>query len=328
MAKKRVEDECRSVEPDVYEAPLPPTPITIQAITRLRRWGVPGEYIERLRSIASLFRYDRCPQKAARISRGGGLLFDDCGTEKIILPAFFDYETRLDGQCGDLASQFIRALNFSGILTELNKILVAGGKPRLLPVYCSGQSKTHFNTDGSIHAWTGLTQEDEIPDHQIVIDVSFQQIANLGSSGYRLEKPYINPKLMTTSKGPSVCVVPLKLDTSDSDCIKDFYSVVVLGSSSDGKLVYNVGFSRIKGGKFYPFITILREDGRVVETACLQDDDGMIRWQGRTDDINGRQEKEVRAILSSLSTMKIERNQRRGEDLQKEEGLALVSRVL
>lgn len=328
MLKERKKKDKWHIEPEEFETPLPPTPITIEAKTRLRRWGVPDEYVERLRLMASLFRYDRCPQKAARISRSGGLLFDDGGTEKIILPAFFDYETRLDGQCGDLASQFIRALNFSGLLMELNEILVANAKPKLLPVYCSGQSKTHFNTDRSIHAWTGLIQENEIPDYQIVVDVSFQQIANLGSSGYGLEKLYINPKLMTTSKGPSICVVPLKLDTNGSDCIKDFSSVVVLGSSRDGKLVYSVGFSRIKGGKFYPFITILREDGRVIETTCLQGDDGVIRWQGRTGDINGSQEIEIRAMLSSLNMMKIERNQSKGANLQKEEGLALVSRVL
>ena len=58
MMERRKFDGDRFVMTEEFMEPLPPTPITKEAKTRLRRWGVPDDFVERLRQMAALFRYD------------------------------------------------------------------------------------------------------------------------------------------------------------------------------------------------------------------------------------------------------------------------------
>ena len=246
MERKKF-DVDRFVMAEEFMAPLPPTPITKEAETRLRRWGVPAEFVEKLRLMAALFRYDWCPQKVTRVARKGGYFFKpDGGEEVVILPDYFDSEVRLDGQCSDIASQLIRALNYSGFLASLNMVLTTSRRPKILPIYSMGLSRTHFNTKGAKHVWTGLIQEGADPGNQVVVDASFQEIANLEINGYELKKPIINPPSFSVDKAAVVPICELTIDEIRIHALTDF-SAAILGTSDDGRFVYGLGFARQHG---------------------------------------------------------------------------------
>ena len=314
MLKERGKFDIDSfVMPEEFMEPLPPTPITIEAKIRLRRWGVPDEFVERLRSMAALFRYDRCPQKLARVARKGGYLFKlDEGGEAVILPDYFDGKVRLDGQCGDIASQLIRALNYSGFLASLNAVLATSHRPKILPVCSIGLSKTHFNTEEATHVWTGLIQEGADPENQVGVDASFQEIANLEISGYKLgKKPTINPRSFSVDKAAVVPVCELTIDENGGHHLIDFNSTI-LGISGDGRFAYGLGFARQSGArKIYSFITLLREDGGPVLTGCLGSDAKDNIWFGPTADVEGGHRKEVGQMLDSLEKMRVWQSQRK-----------------
>lgn len=309
-----------------FMEPLPPTPITKEAKTRLRRWGVPDDFVERLRLMAALFRYDRCPQKVDRVARKGGYVFKpNKGGEVVILADYFDSEVRLDGECGDIASQLIRALNYSGFLADLNAVLTTSRRPKILPIYSVGLSRTHFNIGEAKHVWTGLIQEGADPENQVVVDASFQEIANLEISGYKLEKPTINPLSFSVEKAEVVPICGLTIG-ENGFCSLINFTPTILGISYDGRFAYGLGFARQSSArKIYPFITLSREEGGPVLTSCLLDDKGECVWLGPIPDVEDGHKKEVKQMLDSLKMMRIARNQRGAERLFEEKTTAQMS---
>lgn len=326
LAEREKFDIDRFVMVEEFADPLPPTPITKEAKTRLRRWGVPDDFVERLRLMAALFRYDRCPQKIDRVARKGGYVFKpNKGGEVVILADYFDSEVRLDGQCGDIASQLIRALNYSGFLPGLNEVLTRKYLPKILPVHSVGLSRTHFNTEGSNHVWTGLIQEGADPKNQVVVDASFQEIANLEINGYELGEPTINPPSFSVNKASVISVSRLIVDENEIALKGDFYATI-LGISDDGRFAYGLGFARQSGAKkIYPFITLGREAGGPVQTSCFLSDEGKYVWLGPISDVEDGHKRGVEQMLDSLKKMRIERNQRKAERLFEEKMIAQMS---
>lgn len=326
LAEREKFDSDRFVMVEEFADPFPPTPITKEAKTRLRRWGVPDEFVEKLRLMASLFRYDRCPQKVDRVARRGGYVFKpNKGGEVVILADYFDSEVRLDGQCGDIASQLIRALNYSGFLASLNAVLTTSHRPKILPIYSVGLSRTHFNTEGSNHVWTGLIQEGTDPENQVVVDASFQEIANLEISGYKLGKPTINPPLFSVEKAAVIFVSRLTIDENGIVLRGDF-SAEILGTSYDGRFAYGLGFACQSGAKkIYPFITLVREAGESVPTSCFLSDEGKYVWLGPISDVEDGHKREVGLMLDSLKTMPVARNQKKAKRLFEEKTIVQMS---
>lgn len=309
-------------EADVVETPLPPTPITKEARIRLRRWGVPDEYIERLRVIMALWRYDRCPQKMARLVKNGAYLFKlyNC-FEAVFIPDYFDKETRLDGQCGDIAAQLIRALNYSGFLAGLNASLAAKHQPRVIPVYSDGLSRTHFNTEGSKHIWAGLLQEGGDPEYQVVLDASFQEIANLEISGYKLSDSTLDPKSLGAD--PGVAVVVSKLESGDQGPIIRDYTTIILGVSYDKMYAYGLGFAKRAGeGRVHPFLSLCRGEADSKKTCVMLDKNGKDLWFGKTDDIDCDHLEELTLMLDQLRQLRVIADQRKGSKLAKETKVA------
>lgn len=295
-----------------FDCPLPPTPITDEARNKFKSWGIPDEYVERLRLVAALFRYDRCPQKAARVARMSGLLFKHKGEEMMILPNFIDGEVRLDGECGGIASQLIRALNYSGFLHELNALLRRGGMPIISPIYSTGKSRTHYNTEGAQHVWTGLIPKGKDPGCQVVVDASFQEISNLEENRYRLERSVLNPQQIWVE---DVAFVPIaEFDIGEERNNFAGVAVEVLGVSFDRRFSYGLGFFRQKEEeKISPYITLVREAGGPSTTECLLGDNGEFMWLGQTSDVDDYHKKEVEQMLENLRVMQIVANQRKAE---------------
>lgn len=302
------------MEAESFEAPLPPTPISREAQTRLKRWGVPADYLEELRRIASLYRYDRCPQKAARIARRGGYLYrDENDIERVALPHFFDRETRLDGQCGDIATQLLRGLIVSGYLKRLNQALKEKYKPPVLPYHVEGNSRTHFNKKGARHIWVGLLSEGEAEDNMVVVDASFQEIENLELSGYEAKKPRRNPPYLIGDLSVGTPISELRYENDSYELIE--FSSIVLGVSFDRRFAYGLGFSRMRTeGKVYPFIDLLRDLGDA-DAICLIGSDGGYKWLGNLNGIEDGHKKEVEAMLTSLEKMEFEPNKRKAEEV-------------
>ena len=294
------------------DSPLPFTPITDEARGKLECWGVPDDYIERLRWLGAFFCYERCPQKAARVARNNGLLFKHKDEDVVILPNFIDGETRLDGECGGIASQFIRALNFSGFLYELNALLTERYMPVILPIYSIGKSRTHYNTEGAQHVWTGLIPEGKSLGCQVVVDASFQEISNLGENMYRLEKSVVNPPHIWVEDVASVPIAEFDIGEGRNNFAG--IAVEVLGVSFDKRFSYGLGFFRqIEKGGIRPYITLVRESGGPSTTKCLSGDDGECVWLGQTSDIDDYHKKEVEQMLENLKAMRIVADQRKAE---------------
>ena len=262
--------------------------------------------------MAALFRYDRCPQKAARVARKSGLLFKHKDEEMVILPNFIDGEARLDGECGGIASQFIHALNYSGFLYELNALLTERYLPVILPIYSTGKSRTHYNTEGAQHVWTGLIPEGKGLGCQVVVDASFQEISNLGENMYRLEKSVVNPPHIWVEDVASVPIAEFDIGEGRNNFAG--IAVEVLGVSFDRKFSYGLGFFRKKeGGEIRPYITLVRESGGPSATECLLGDDGECVWFGQILDVDDYHKNEVEKMLENLKTIRIVSNQKKAE---------------
>ena len=297
------------VEEEEYLDPLPPTPISLEARMRLRRWRVPDEYVDKLGQMTALFRYDRCPQKAVRVARGQGYVYkDDNDILRVVLPGFFDRVARLDGQCGDLANQMLWALNFSGFMTNLNETLTTRNKLPIDLCYATGLSRTHFNREGRSHVWVGLFQKGTAPEEMVLIDPSFQLITNLEVSDYRLKKEsvVINPTDGPINGAISIMVTEYRKDDGKST-IWPMPRPGILGVSADRRFVYGVGFATgQKPNKFFPYITLTRDFGGEV-TSCVLGDEGPT-WCGPMEDVEEQHQGEVGQMLDTFGKMKIVSN--------------------
>jgi hypothetical protein len=306
--------------------PLPPTPITDDARERLHEWGVSDASIERLREFTSSFRYDLCEQKAERIVQNGGyLLTTPEGGEKIVLPDFFDTEGRLDGQCSDLTRQWVKLLHTSEYLQELDERMDSSGQQRIHPCSGWGLSRTHFNRQGGDqHLYAGLLKEGRPQTDMIAVDPSFQEISCIESNGYSLPNPYISRVRSGAffEANTATCCSVKSAVMLDHEMRVSIGSGPILGTSSDGKLVYYFSFVRDTFKKYHPVVCSIppRESYGTGRTHCFLDRRGNARFvEDRF--LTDIQRDEMAQICRTLEGIQLIRDQERAQALKDEEVL-------
>jgi hypothetical protein len=232
--------------------PLRPTEISPQAREKLTSWGVDPDVIKALQKFTSSFRYDLVPEKAKRLAEESVKepikVFKKDEQEYVNLSSFFDTDGRFDGQCIDIAKQWIIQIHESQLIEELNRNLKEN---KVVPTRHIGKSKTHFCREGDIHWWNGLALVDAKDNvlEQIYIDAAFQNIHTKGESKYEDESKYkkieaINPMYFTNKKQYNVPIG--RIDINEDNFTVSESKVAILGVSSNYEYAYGLGFARDK----------------------------------------------------------------------------------
>lgn len=228
--------------------PLPPTPVSEAAKERLLRWGLREEQISQLQDFCAGFRYDRCLEKVERLTKQPVFLERaDETTAQARIPFFFDMQGRMDGQCGDIARQFLVQGEFSNLFSELNALTPLEDDHEIFPAFCTGRSKTHFCKEGDNHFWNGLSlvkNTDQVVD-SILIDAAFQTIVTPEESGYILDTNVLHPTGFTAFQLHVTVPLGSVRKSWDGFEITDSNSIV-LGLSNDRKYAYTLGFLESK----------------------------------------------------------------------------------
>ncbi len=273
-------------------APLPPTKISEQAKEELADWGLTSEQIEALQEFTSSFRYDLVPEKVERLQQESIKVFKKDGQEYINLPSFFDTGGRFDGQCMDIANQWVVQIHESKLIKELNRNLKKGNK--VVPTLHSGLSETHFCKDGSSHCWNGLALVDKDGNvkKEIYVDAAFQNIQTKDESKYIGKTAYINPKGIWIKKQYNVPIGWIDVDGHSFE--EDLSGTAILGVSFSYEDVYELGFSRDrKTNNIRLVLSRLYADGSR-DYYIIGDEDQIIKTNGLN---STRDMEEIKKIL-------------------------------
>ncbi len=302
--------------------PLNPTPITEEAKERLMSWGMSEEDIKTLREITSSFRYDLCEQKAERLAQSPAYIYTaEDGSEEVIIPNFFDTSDRGDGQCRDIATQQIRALNMSDFFNEMNERLAKEKKTNILPVFMYGQSRTHFHKEGAGHAWLGLLPEGEQLENFVVVDASFQEISNADTNEYKFDpkRADINPSSYIGYETASTIPLGRYTENEKGDvAIDGFKQLTVLGSSFDGQFYYWLTFIKdTETGEIKPDIEATDADGKCAQFYTYSRSGKIISGEAAPN-FTLDHLIEGRLILSSLRKIPLVRDQEEAERIRNE----------
>lgn len=282
---------------------LPPTPITPDAQQRLESWGIPTEFIPKLQIMASSFRYDLCPEKAERFVRQGGFLYQNAdGSEDVVLPGFYDYKTRQDGQCNDISIQFLNMLRFSGYIDTVNRHVASVGKPPISPYYINGQSREYFNRKEMRHVWIGLLQEGTAEQKMITLDASLQEISTMDTNGYNPKDSIKNPDRVKNQQ-LSLSFPVGRYSEYEGEPILRCKLAPILGMSFDRKFAYSLGFVKhASSGLIRPIMGILRAQN-TAETTVFFNNNDTIQWANEESDITDAHKGEINRILYTMRSL-------------------------
>jgi hypothetical protein len=231
--------------------PLPPTELSHEAREKLENWGLASEQIDHLQQHTSQFRYDLCPQKVDRLSQNKAEIFTRDGKEFVNLPTFFDVEGRLDGQCSDIARQWIIQINESDLIDELNAHRIDDS--RIVTCYYTGNSKTHFCKEDSNHVWNGLAivEGDDVID-EIYFDAAFQAIMSKPESGYTQKTALFDAKGVEINENIDIPIGWVEI--GESSWSGNVSGMAVLGVSRDFQYSFLLGFVRDQTQAILPIV--------------------------------------------------------------------------
>lgn len=239
--------------------------VTEDAVDQMEKWGLSSYDIEKLAKLSAQFQYDDCLNKAEQIAQRGGIITKDRygeGEEGIVLPDLFDLGDRTGGQCIEIAAKVIKAMHSEGWLNEVNEANEAAGRDRLYPYYLTGQSRTHFNGEGSTHVWAGLAPGNAKPEDIITIDGSFLEISCQATNEYQPRKIIQNPGGITRSSNFLLRLGDLVDDEESwSASLKDS---AVIGVTDDRSLVICLAFVKDRSldeDQIHPLIQLIAENG-------------------------------------------------------------------
>ncbi len=253
-----------SLELELQIKCLPPTPITENALMDLKTMGVSEMHIEMIREYSATFRYDLCLEKVQRLVAQPVELSRIGDQEVLNFPHFFDLGSRFDGQCGDIAEQWLIHFNNSGLLSIINASLPVNRK-LVLGIH-QGQSRTHFCQEGSVHFWNSvvLTSSSGTIITKVYFDVAFQQIMNVNESGYEVKTSWYDPNLLTRKSNAIISMGAVTTTDSAGQYVwsAKIINAIVLGVSSDFKLSYLLTYARnAQNGEITPIISCISSNG-------------------------------------------------------------------
>jgi hypothetical protein len=278
--------------------PLPPTYITPRAIESLKVvWGLSDLEIQYLRYFSSQFRYDLCPQKAERLASIPVEIFSIQSVYQVNLPSFNDIMGRLDGQCGDIAQQWLVQMSLSGLVKKLNK----NNEKRIITAIYSGLSETHFCREGSNHFWNGLVLLDNRYNIQeeLYVDASFQNIHLKAESFYDQRTGTYDITRVENSENSQIRLgwVEFSKGSWGGSCPM----TTVLGVSSDYNLAYSLGFVRdVDTGVIKPLLNVIYPDGK---NGCyIYGNSGQVMSSGEREEYE-LNKREILKILNELQRL-------------------------
>jgi hypothetical protein len=295
--------------------PLPPTPIVNGARERLQALGAPDELIVRLQEYTSSFRYDLVPQRVERlVKRGYYILENPDGCDEMLVPGFSDFNSRGDGQCGDIAWQLGRILHSTGFMDELNKYAKQQGAPEIKLMLAKGTSATHFLKVDQEHLWLELYSGTDFGDgvnidyRHVTIDPSFQHISNPDNNSYTIISRISDP-LTIDSVYPVRIVEPLLW--WDEGVLSLDNCGLTIGVSADKNLAYVAGVAKnVEAGSYHPTLLTILPNGSFGPGRIVRDQE-RIQDFGRTATVQltPEQLQEMAAIMDSLTRMPIIKDQ-------------------
>lgn len=291
---------------------LPPTPISPEAVKKLKSWGITETQITEIREFCSSFRYDRCLDKVRRLAQSEVFIRDYQTHEKVDFPFYYDVKGRMDGQCGDIARQFVIQSQFSGLIEDLNANLNLPASQSIVSCIGNGQSKTHFCNEGSNHVWNalGLQGSDGHIWESILVDVAFQKIETTEESGYTTKSLVSAPSIVNRDLEAEVTIGWTKLD--ETDWYHNSVPSLILGVSDDRKYAYGLKFfrRRYEDGTISLPLTCLT---RILADGDSQDfmihpDNWQLISSVSQQQLNQTEAQEIISILAECATFKYSTN--------------------
>lgn len=282
--------------------PLPPTPISEQARKKLEQWGLNPEEIARLQEFTAQFRYDLCEQKLRRIAETPVEVYTQDGHNYVNVPNFHDLEEgRLEGNCAQIAQQFIRKINEDGLIKDWELKTPHSHKIRVN--LHEGLSKTHFCTEERNHVWNSLSLLDQNENkivEEVMIDAAFQNILTPEEAGYRSDNSYRNVIAFKIEENEYFKFYSRDVADKD-DWGADIPTRTVLGMSKHFKYAYALGFLRDKKTeRVGPAIERIDAEGRS-QYYHLQ---GQYLLYSTGENPTDEEEKEIRKLLDIAKQIK------------------------
>lgn len=291
--------------------PLPPTPITNEAVDRLRSWGMPDEAISGLCELSASMRYDCVPERVERMVQGGGFIHkgNDEVVEEVVLPAFKNVTDRLDGACGELAAQLLYQQCETGWREDVDAGTTEAGKPKIDSVYVNGFArefflKTEKDDNKGSHMWTGLVPEGTPSEMMVVVDPSLQEISTLDQSGYAVGE-------IITELGEVSPAIEFPLNSWEITSVRAYlnednggHKSTILGRSSDGGAIYSMNF--IRNGASDTVVPIINAhlptppDSGTPYPQCIENAEGEIVFFGEAQNLTEEQRAEMMTIYRRL----------------------------
>lgn len=281
------------------------TDATVGAREQLLNWGVTEEEIKEISKAVEDLDYDSCEKKITRLvdTPCYQALVDN--NLWITIPDYHDPVNRDDGVCEDLAKRFLIKLSNSGLLKKLSS--------RFDFFTTTGQSRTHFNTNDSIHVWIEMALMNADTNDRVIVDPSFNNIELYRVSGYQREKTSrdkANEQNLSYYPAEEIKVI------SKDDLIKYNQSsdgrlpYKVLGCSSDFQRIYSVGFCYDNPEDLHPkpYLQISFEDRNKPPISVTSSDGQLDLLFGNTNDLSQSAIDEATKISVLLQQLRIEAN--------------------
>jgi hypothetical protein len=249
--------------------PLPPTEIEASTQEKLLSWGISEKSLQRLQELTASFRYDLIPQKLERLKKLGIYLGDD----RVLMPYFYAGGGRFDGECSDLANEWVDQMEYSGLLHDMQQEIDAfweehGFSFKLVTTLSRGLSQFHFNQPGMMHVWAGLAMidgEGEVAD-RVLVDPAYQKI--MPNHMYREPgKADIDIKATFRSETEAVASIGLLRDSGENFTFLPGSDIILgissLESSSEPQFAYGLLFVRVEStGEVTPVLKRIHPNGR------------------------------------------------------------------
>lgn len=277
--------------------PLPPTPITPEAAALLQNWGISEESLRRLQELTSSFRYDLTDKKVERLARESGYVGADSENNPLmILPYFFDIKARFDGQCGDIAAQWIQYMHASGLLTDMTEELADAS--RVVACFAHGLADTHFIVEGMSHTWNCLARVDakgEVIDF-IVVDAAMQKI--FADDRYLFKDVVVDVTSFSNRTSHASLLIGSLAANDFGNWNLTQGEVLTIGMSQDRKFAYSVSFLACDATDSYVMCLTRTDDYGEHDMFMF---DPLSKWLIRSDPqkvLQPEEENEIRRILT------------------------------
>ncbi len=272
--------------------------ISKEARNKLELWGIESDEINKIDSIIGSSEYGNCLKKAKRIVEQSNFQTSDF----VIIPDSHNPINRDEGVCQDLSNRLLIELSNSSLLQRL---VSKGINFRV----SHGKSKKHFNSDVTTHVWVELMKDGGEQD-VVILDPSFKSIEMFPESGYQRSQnssEKINPKEVFGFSAEEVRIIDLQELINYNQTLKERAPYKVLGRSTSGKSIFNIGFlsKSQPDSSPRPYLTLTFEDRNDYPVSLGIEDNNVTALTGDITKIDLSDLKEAEGVLITLQKVKV-----------------------